>query len=99
MSGTDLIAQRLAAAGVDDVTDVAPLDGGLIAVAGLAQRASGTPVFAKTLETGADGMFDAEAEGLHVLRERGGLRTPDVLHVGPDLLVLEALVPRVDTPA
>ncbi|MFC4616274.1 fructosamine kinase family protein [Cellulomonas algicola] len=98
MSGTDLIAQRLAAAGVDDVTDVAPLDGGLIAVAGLAQRRSGTPVFAKTLEAGADGMFHAEAEGLHVLRERGGVRTPDVLHVGTDLLVLEALVPRVDTP-
>ncbi|MDC7122193.1 fructosamine kinase family protein [Cellulomonas fimi] len=97
MPGTDLIAQRLAVAGFDDVTDVTPLDGGMIAVAGLAQRRSGTPVFAKTLEAGADGMFDAEAEGLHVLRERGGLRTPDVLHVAPDLLVLEALAPRVDT--
>lgn len=99
MPGTDLIAQRLVSAGYDDVTDVTLLDGGLIAVAGLAQRTSGTPVFAKTLETaGGDGMFDAEAEGLRVLRERGGLRTPDVLHAGPDLLVLEALAPRVDTP-
>lgn len=103
MPGTDLIARRLAAAGYDDVVDVTALEGGLVALAGLARRRSGPAVVAKTLpaESGGRGeaadLFEVEADGLRVLRERG-VRTPDVLHAGPDLLVLEALVPRVDTP-
>jgi fructosamine-3-kinase len=44
-------------------------------------------------------MFAAEAEGLHMLRELGGVATPDVLAVSPELLVLQAMEPRPDDDA
>lgn len=57
---------------------------------------SGQQVFAKTLDAPPGGdVFEVEAEGLAALRG-AGLRTPEVLAVGRDVLVLERLVPRAD---
>jgi hypothetical protein len=38
-------------------------------------------------------LFEVEAAGLSALRNLGGVRVPDVLHVSPRLLVLEPLRP------
>lgn len=51
-------------------------------------------VVLKTASDAPPGLFEVEAEGLAVLR-RHGLRTPDVLEVGDDWLLLEALTPRL----
>jgi fructosamine-3-kinase len=50
-------------------------------------------VVLKTSEDAPPSVFQVEAEGLAVLR-RHGLRTPEVLDVGADWLLLEALTPR-----
>lgn len=98
MTGPALLLDRLHDAGLDDVTSVEAADGGLAAVAGLAQRAHGPAVFAKTFtEPLAADVFGAEAEGLRALRELGGAPTPDVVLAAPNLLVLSALGPRIDT--
>jgi fructosamine-3-kinase len=100
MSTTDLLHRRLLDAGLDDVTGVEEVHGGIVHSAGLAHRTSAPPLFAKTPpgpRTG--GMFQAEADGLRALRELGGIRTPDVHLATDDLLVLEAMRPRTDTVA
>jgi fructosamine-3-kinase len=67
-----------------------------LSVAGLAVLRGGGRVFAKlTADADADS-FEVEAAGLAALRELGGVRVPDVIHVSPRLLVLEALRPRGD---
>ncbi len=92
---TTMLLERLHAAGMTDVVAVDPADGGQAATAGLARRVDGTSAFVKAFaEAPSADAFAIEAEGLTVLRERGGVATPDVLHVAPDLLVLEALHPR-----
>ncbi|MCC2334966.1 fructosamine kinase family protein [Cellulomonas wangsupingiae] len=97
---TSLLLGRLHAAGLTDVVAVEHAAGGQAAVAGLARRADGTSVFAKGfVDAPSDDAFAAEAEGLDALRTLGGATTPDVVIVGPDLLVLEALRPRPDDPA
>jgi fructosamine-3-kinase len=63
-------------------------------VAGVAALRGGGRVVAKT-GAAADG-FEVEAAGLTALRELGGVRVPDVIHVRPSLLVLAALRPRGD---
>ncbi|GAB2601554.1 fructosamine kinase [Paractinoplanes abujensis] len=95
MTPAALLAQRLARAGISDVVTVEPVSGGLAALAGIAHRDDAPPVFVKTFAEAPDGdAFAAEAEGLTVLRELGGLPTPDVLVAGPELLVLSLLQPR-----
>jgi fructosamine-3-kinase len=93
MSGVQLLAQRLAAAGFA-VAKVELATGGCICVAGVAALRDGGRVFAKTLDEADADLFDAEAAGLSALGEVGGVRVPAVLHVSPRLLVLEALRPR-----
>jgi fructosamine-3-kinase len=91
------LLERLRAAGLTDVLDVEPATGGLAATAGLARRGDGTSVFVKAFdEAPSEDVFDAEAEGLTVLREAGGIATPEVVFAGPDLLVLSVLRPRPD---
>lgn len=91
MPGIELLATELDGAGLA----VATLDAvkvGSFSVAGVAALRDGGRVFAKT---GADAdEFEVEAAGLAALRELGGVRVPDVVHVGRRLLVLEALRPR-----
>lgn len=100
MTGTRLLLERLRAAGLVDVTGVEDAAGGVAAVAGIATRAEGPPLFAKTFaDPPADDVFAVEAEGLRVLTAQGGVRTPRVHLARPDLLVLEALGPRLDTVA
>lgn len=85
--------------------------GGAVAVAGLATLEDGRTVFAKTLPPAPRGegtplvgaghgpgpdVFEVEAAGLAELRERGGARTPEVLHVSRDVLVLQACAPCPD---
>lgn len=91
----DLILERLREAGFDAVS-ADPAPGGVVAMAAMATLRDGSRVFAKTLRGAGEDLFEVEAEGLRVLRERGGATTPEVLAVTPDLLVLEPLCPRVD---
>jgi len=73
------------------------LDGGVANSTWRVTLADGEVVVVKTSSTAADGLFAEEAAGLEVLREHG-LRTPDVLAIGPGSLTLEALEPvRPDT--
>ncbi|MEW1890414.1 fructosamine kinase family protein [Streptomyces sp. NPDC085659] len=89
---------RLLAAGLTDVIAVEPTTGGFAATGGLAHRADGTSVFAKAFaESPSDDVFAAEAEGLTVLREVGGITTPEVVFADRDVLVLSALHPRPAT--
>ncbi|GIG20584.1 fructosamine kinase [Cellulomonas chitinilytica] len=99
MSTPDLLLRRLHDAGLTDVARVEEVHGGVVAAAGLAHRGSSPTVFAKTSpRPREDDMFVAEADGLQSLRDLGGIRTPDVHLATRDLLVLEALQPRIDTP-
>jgi fructosamine-3-kinase len=91
----DLLLGRLHRSGMRDVVAVDPVAGGMAALAGIATRRNGPPVFVKAFaETPDDDVFAAEVEGLTALRERGGLSTPDVLMATPELLVLSMLDPR-----
>jgi fructosamine-3-kinase len=75
-----LLLDRLHGAGLTDVTAVEPAEGGMAALAGIASRPDRPPLFVKSLaDMPADDVFAAEAEGLEVLRERGGLATPRVV--------------------
>jgi fructosamine-3-kinase len=95
-----LLLQRLHDVGIDDVVSVDVSAEGLAAVAGLVTRHCGARMFVKTFEASpGDNLFALESEGLQGLRELGGLATPDVVHVSPDVLVLSALQPRPQTPA
>lgn len=92
------LLERLHGAGLTDVVAVEPATGGLAATAGLARRGDGTTVFVKAFDDPpSDDAFAAEAEGLTVLREAGGVATPGTVLVDRDLLVLSVLRPRTDT--
>jgi fructosamine-3-kinase len=81
-------------AGIGDVVAVEPVSGGLAAVAGIATRRDGPPVFVKAFDDVLDGdVFAAEAEGLAALRG-SGMATPDVIVADRELLVLSVLEPR-----
>ncbi|WP_236570118.1 fructosamine kinase family protein [Streptomyces mexicanus] len=89
------LLERLHAAGLTDVVAAEPATGGLAATAGLARRSDGTSIFVKAFgEPPSDDAFTAEAEGLTVLREAGGVATPEIILADRDLLVLSALQPR-----
>ena len=90
-----VLLDRLHGAGLTDVTAVELAEGGMAALAGIASRPDGPPLFVKSLaDMPADDVFAAEAEGLEVLRERGGLATPRVVLATRDLLVLSVLRAR-----
>jgi fructosamine-3-kinase len=90
-----LLLDRLHAAGLSDVTAVEPAEGGVAALAGVAARRGGPPLFVKSFaDVPAGGLFAAEAEGLAVLRERGGLATLEVILATRDVLVLSVLRAR-----
>jgi hypothetical protein len=97
---TSFLLERLHAADLTDVVAVEPATGGLAATAGLARRVDGTSVFVKAFgEPPSDDAFAAEAEGLTVLREAGGIATPEIILADRDLLVLSVLQPRPGTEA
>jgi fructosamine-3-kinase len=90
-----LLLDRLHAAGLSDVTAVEPAEGGVAALAGVAARRGGPPLFVKSFAgVPADGLFTAEAEGLTALRELGGLSTPQVVLATREVLVLSVLQAR-----
>lgn len=91
----ELLVERLRAVGVD-VESVAAAAGGMVAVAGVVTLRDGGQVFAKTLRGPDSDVFEIEAEGLRVLRDKGGATTPEVRMVTPNLLVLECLPARGD---
>ncbi|MEV4568568.1 fructosamine kinase family protein [Nonomuraea sp. NPDC049419] len=94
------LLERLHAAGLTDITAVEPATGGLAATAGLARRGDDTSVFVKAFtEPPSDDVFATEAEGLAVLREAGGITTPDIILADRDVLVLSTLHPRPTTEA
>jgi fructosamine-3-kinase len=72
--------------------EVVRLTGGVVNAVWLVRGPEREVVF-KTGEDVPRTLFQVEAEGLAVLREHG-LRTPEVLDVGEDWLLLEALTPR-----
>jgi fructosamine-3-kinase len=89
------LLDRLHAAGLSDVTAVEAVEGGMAALAGVAIRRSGPPLFVKSFaEVPAGDLFAAEAEGLDVLRERGALATPQVVLATEEVLVLSVLRAR-----
>jgi fructosamine-3-kinase len=96
MTNADMLAARLADAGITDVETITELGGGVVAVAGLVTRRDGSQVFAKTLNGPDSDVFEVEAEGLRTLRSQAGVNTPAVLLVTPNLLVLRPLAPRQD---
>ena len=76
-----------------------PLTGGVAHTAWRVALDDGREVVVKGGHSVAEGFFGQEAESLEVLRDVGGLPTPQILHVGPHSLVLEALKSELpDTP-
>jgi fructosamine-3-kinase len=70
-------------------SDVRRVGGGDINEAYRVCLADGREAFVKTRADAAPGEYRAEAAGLAWLGEPGGVRTPAVLEIGPDYLVLE----------
>jgi len=92
---TAFLLECLHRAGMLDVVTVEPVTGGVAALAGTAIRRDAPPVFVKAFaDPPADDVFVAEAEGLAVLRELGGVATPEVILANRELLVLSPLRPR-----
>ena len=76
-----------------------PLTGGVAHTAWRVALADGRSVVVKGGRSVPEGFFGQEAESLEALRDIGGLPTPEILHVGPHSLVLEALKSELpDTP-
>lgn len=93
----DALARPVAALGIE-ATSVTRLSGGVVNDVWLVTTAGGDPVVLKSTGEVPDGLYATEAEGLRVLRERGGLRTPHVVGVAATWLALEALDPSPDEP-
>lgn len=87
--GVPSIDQRIAAELGVPVTAIRPVTGGDVAQAFRCQLADGRTVFAKTHPDPRPDFFTTEAVGLEWLRHAGALSVPEVLTVGPNLLVLE----------
>lgn len=76
-----------------------PLTGGMAHTAWRVAFSDGREAVVKGGRSVSDGFFGQEAESLSALRDIGGLPTPQILHVGPKSLVLEALKSELpDTP-
>ena len=98
MEATPALLERLQVAGLSDVIAIEPVAGGFAATSGLVHCGDGTSVFVKAFgEPPSDGAFAAEAEGLTVLCEAGGVATPEIILVDRDLLVLSVLQPQPGT--
>jgi fructosamine-3-kinase len=93
MPAIELLAAGLEEAGLA-VVKLEAVTSGPFNVAGVAELRGGGRVFAKLLAGDDADFFEVEAAGLAALRDPGGARVPDVVHVSPRLLVLEALRPR-----
>ncbi len=71
------------------VVATAPVAGGDICTATKLRLSNGSTALMKTLSQPPEGFFAREAEGLHLLGEvQGGVRTPEVLAVDHDCLIL-----------
>ncbi|MFF5044823.1 fructosamine kinase family protein [Streptomyces nigra] len=98
MEATPALLERLQAVGLSDVVAIEPVAGGFAATSGLVHCGDGTSVFVKAFaEPPSDDAFAAEAEGLTVLCEAGGVATPEIILVDRDLLVLSVLQPQPGT--
>lgn len=78
---------------VGEVVADEPLSGGAVNDVRRLTLADGTRVVLKSSEQAPPDLYAQEAEGLRVLREQGGLRTPRVIEVSARHLLLEALEP------
>ncbi|WP_327070537.1 fructosamine kinase family protein [Kitasatospora sp. NBC_01250] len=76
-----------------DVVHAEPLSGGAAHDVRRVTLKDGTRLVVKASDRVPPDMFPIEAEGLAALREQGGLRTPDVIEVGPRHLLLEEVAP------
>ena len=94
---TDLAAlvDRVRTGGLD-VVSARTAGGGVVALAGVLTLRDGTEVFAKTLPEPGPDLFAVETEGLRALSELGGVKTPAIVAVGPDVLVMECHQPWRD---
>jgi fructosamine-3-kinase len=94
MRSAAFLRASLERSGIHDVVAVEPVTGGLAALAGIATRRDGPPVFVKAFDdVPDDDVFPAEADGLAALRE-SGMATPDVILANRELLVLSVLQAR-----
>ncbi|GGR23739.1 fructosamine kinase family protein [Deinococcus ruber] len=75
---------------IDDARDTTLLTGGMVNDVWMVTRISTERLVIKTAVQAPPSLYDVEAEGLCQLRDLGGVRTPEVLGVGPSWLVLEA---------
>jgi fructosamine-3-kinase len=78
---------------LDDAVESVPLVGGTHHSGWLLTQADGSRQVVKTTPDVPEGMFEAEAEGLTVLRDSGAVGAPRVIDVGADFLVIEVLNP------
>jgi fructosamine-3-kinase len=76
-----------------EITETYRLAGGAHGTTWLLSLSDGSKVVVKSGEQLPVGLLLAEAEGIAAIAATGSLRTPTVLHAGPDHLVLEALLP------
>jgi fructosamine-3-kinase len=99
LTDAGLLTAELAAVGrADQIASVQRLRGGAIADVWLISYADGRPIVGKTVAGAPADLFAVETEGLAVLRATGQLHTPEVLAVTRQLILLEALAARQDTP-
>jgi fructosamine-3-kinase len=94
MAGTAARAETLLGLGVVSTTPVA---GGDICTSTRLRLTDGRGAIIKTRPHAPEGFFQREAEGLHWLAEAGGARTPQVLAVADDCLVLDWVEPGKPT--
>jgi len=78
---------------LDDAVDAVPLVGGTHHSGWLLTQADGSRQVVKATPGAPAGMFQAEAEGLTVLRDSGAIGAPRVIDVGPGHLAIEVLNP------
>jgi len=79
--------------GFGRIVDARQLSGGMIHKTWLFGLSDGSQIVVKSGEHVPTGLFLAEAEGLRAIASTGAVATPTVLHVDPDHLVLEPLLP------
>jgi fructosamine-3-kinase len=98
MTDIALLVDRVRAVGLP-ATSALVAAGGVVALAGMVTLQDGSEVFAKTLTEPDSDIFELEAEGLRALTDLGGVATPAILAVAPNVLVLERHQPWRDDEA
>jgi len=91
----EVVIAILAQAGYGEIIAANQLTGGVINDARRIETTSQTSVILKQNTEARPRLFECEAAGLKALRE-AGMRTPDVLAVGEDFLLLEDLGPQTN---